>query len=96
MKQVRRIRDRCDHRWTQRRVSDYLDGDMNERHQRRLRAHAALCPDCAPMLRSLTIVLWELRELRRGPQPPTITPRVIERLREEATKRQPSDGQPRS
>ncbi|MCA1698445.1 MAG: hypothetical protein LC790_05875 [Actinobacteria bacterium] len=44
------------------------------------------------MLRSLMIVLWELRELRRAPPSVTIAPRVIERLRQEPTTRQRSGG----
>jgi Putative zinc-finger len=81
---ARRIRDRRDHRWSQRRMSAYIDGDLPPRQQRRLEAHARLCPDCGPLRRSLTILVWELRELGRNrPAGATVAPGVIERLRSE-------------
>jgi anti-sigma factor RsiW len=74
---------RSDHRWTQRRVSDYFDGELSESQRRRLLAHAELCPECGPMLRTLAIMLWELRELRRRAPEVSVVPRVLERLRHE-------------
>ncbi len=88
-----RIRKRSDHRWTQRRVSDYLDGELSPRQRRRLLAHAELCPDCGPMLRTLTVLLWELRELGRQPQV-TVVPGVVERLRQEPTLPQGENSRP--
>jgi anti-sigma factor RsiW len=89
---ARRIRERLDHRFAQRRVSDFLDGELSERHRRRLQAHAELCPDCGPKLRTLTILLWELRELSRPPAAVAIAPRVVERVRREATLAQNGGG----
>jgi anti-sigma factor RsiW len=83
MKLAHRIRERLDHRFTQRRASDYLDGELSERQRRRLQAHATLCPDCGPMLRTLTIMLWELRELGRREPEVTVVPQVVDRLRSE-------------
>ncbi len=85
MRVGRRIRDGLDHRFAQDSVSEYLDGQLSARQRRRLQAHAALCPDCGRMLRTLTIVLWELRELARRPAAVTVAPRVVERLRREPT-----------
>jgi anti-sigma factor RsiW len=85
MRLARRIRDRFDHRFARDRVSEYLDRELSERQRRRLKAHAALCPECGRMLRTLTIVLWELRELGRRPAAVTVAPRVVERLRREPT-----------
>ena len=81
---VRSLRDKRDHRWSQRHVSDYIDGELSPRQQRRLEAHAGLCPDCGRLRRSLTILVWELRELGRRRSPgTTVAGRVIERLRNE-------------
>ena len=60
----------------------YLDGELSERQRRRLLHHADICPECGPMLRSLVMLLFELRELGRRPR--TVAPAVIERIRSEA------------
>ena len=91
---VRHLRDRRDHRWSQRHMSDYVDGELAPRQQRRLEAHAQLCPDCGRLRRSLTILVWELRELGRVRSTGTTVPGgVIERLRSEPLR---SDGGPAS
>jgi hypothetical protein len=78
------MRDKRDHRWSQRRVSDYIDAELAPRRQRRLEAHARLCPDCGRLRRSLTILVWELRELGRvRPTGTTVAAGVIGRLRSE-------------
>lgn len=78
------MRDKRDHRWSQRRVSDYIDGELAPRQQRRLEAHARLCPDCGRLRRSLTVLVWELRELGRVRSTGmTVAGGVIERLRSE-------------
>jgi putative zinc finger protein len=78
------MRDRRDHRWSDRRMSDYIDGELAPRQQRRLEAHARLCPDCGRLRRSLTVLVWELRELRQvRSSGPTVVGGVIERLRRE-------------
>jgi hypothetical protein len=65
-------------------MSDYIDGDLSSRQQRRLEAHARLCPDCGRLRRSLTVLVWELRELGRiRPWRTTVAGDVIERLRGE-------------
>ncbi|MGH2713169.1 MAG: zf-HC2 domain-containing protein [Thermoleophilaceae bacterium] len=81
---ARRMRDKRDHRWSERRMSDYIDGDLAPRQQRRLEAHARLCPDCGRLRRSLTVLVWELRELgRTRARENTVAGGVIERLRSE-------------
>jgi Putative zinc-finger len=65
-------------------MSDYIDGELAPRQQRRLEAHARLCPDCGRLRRSLTVLVWELRELGRvRSSGPTVVGGVIERLRRE-------------
>jgi anti-sigma factor RsiW len=78
------MQDKRDHRWSQRRVSDYIDGELAPRQQRRLEAHARLCPDCGRLRRSLTVLVWELRELGRVRSTgTTVVGGVVERLRRE-------------
>jgi len=74
------LRMRLEHRWSQRRMSDYVDGDMSFRDRERLERHADLCPECGPLRRALFWLTVELRELRRPPER-SIAPRVIEHLR---------------
>ena len=62
-------------------MHDYLDGDLSRRGRRRLLRHADICPECGPMLRSLVLLLFELRELGRRQPSRTIAPAVIERIR---------------
>ena len=65
-------------------MSDYIDGELAPRQQRRLEAHARLCPDCGRLRRSLTILVWELRELGRVRSTGrTVAGGVIERVRSE-------------
>lgn len=79
------LRMRLEHRWSQRRMSDYIDGDMSPRERARLERHADLCPECGPLRRALSRLVVELRGLRRRPER-SIAPDVIARLR--ATERQ--------
>jgi anti-sigma factor RsiW len=77
------MRDKRDHRWTQRRMSDYIDGDLSPHQQRRLEAHTRLCPECGPLRRTLTVLVWELRELGRRRPGRSVAPGVIQRIRSE-------------
>jgi anti-sigma factor RsiW len=80
---VRRLREKRDHRWSQRRMSDYIDGRLSPRPRRRLEAHARFCPDCGRLRRSLIALVWELRRLGRARRTGTVATAVIERLRSE-------------
>ncbi|MCA1680042.1 MAG: zf-HC2 domain-containing protein [Actinobacteria bacterium] len=82
MRLTRRIRDDLDHRFTRRRVFDYLDGELSERRSRRVRDHAGRCPDCGVTLRALTILLWELRELSAPEPRQSVVAGVLRRLRQ--------------
>ncbi|MGH2761936.1 MAG: zf-HC2 domain-containing protein [Thermoleophilaceae bacterium] len=81
---ARRLRAKRDHRWSRRRIHDYVDGELSSRQQRRLEAHARLCPRCGPMLRTLTVLVWELRELGGRRPRSAVASGVVERLRAEA------------
>lgn len=72
----------AEHRWARRRLSDYIDDELPARARRRVRAHADVCSDCGPSLRSLTRVvraLCALPDLER----PRGAAGVISRLRSE-------------
>jgi anti-sigma factor RsiW len=74
------LRTMLDHRFAQRRMSDYVDGDLPAAQRRRLERHADLCPDCGPLRRALMWLVVELPGLRRPPDR-SIVPDVIDRLR---------------
>jgi anti-sigma factor RsiW len=71
-----------DHRWTQARLSDYLDGDLHDADRERLERHVHWCPECRRVLDTLRRTLKELMELRATPGE-SIAPGVIDRLRRE-------------
>jgi anti-sigma factor RsiW len=71
-----------DHRWTQDRLSDYIDGDLGSSERRRVEEHVHWCPECRRVLESLRRTLKGLMELRATPAE-SIAPSVIDRLRRE-------------
>jgi hypothetical protein len=83
-----RIRKRREHRWSWRRISDYVDGALTPAERGRLRRHADICEECGPLLRSL---LWLVSALRMLGAPPeeSIVPGVLERLRAEGLRAGP-------
>ena len=60
----RRMNARRDHRWAQSRYSEYVDGELPEREQRRLAEHEDLCPDCGRVARTLRRMLVLLPGIR--------------------------------
>ena len=64
-------------------MSDYIDGELSPRQQRRLEAHTRLCPECGPLRRTLMVLVWELRELGRREPSRSVIAAVIERIRSE-------------
>jgi len=88
---ARRLRDKRDHGWSQRHMSDYIDGDLSPRQQRRLEAHTRLCPGCGPLRRALTVLVWELRDLGRQPPSRSVSAGIIERIRSEPLPSDPAD-----
>jgi anti-sigma factor RsiW len=57
---------RRDHGWSQRRLSDYVEGDLSSRARRRLELHAADCPDCTRGIRAVRTLLRLMRSLGEG------------------------------
>jgi hypothetical protein len=58
---------RADHAWSQRWVSQFVEGDLSRRARRRLELHAAGCPDCSRGIRAMRM----LPQLTRGLEDPT-------------------------
>ena len=56
---------------TRRRMSARIDGELDERHQRRFDRHIAGCRRCARILAALRRTLADLRVLRDEPVPLT-------------------------
>ncbi len=76
------LRFHLDNRFTQRHVSEFLDGELPEVGRGRVARHAALCPRCAQLIASLRATIAALAALATRPDT-TIADRVIERLRRE-------------
>jgi len=52
-----------DHRWSQRHLSHYVEGDLSHRARRRLDRHARDCADCGRGLRALRALVYAVRQL---------------------------------
>ena len=63
----RRFNTWRDHRWSRPRYSDFIDGELPLRQQRRLAEHAEVCPECARLIATLEIMLEVLPSLRLPP-----------------------------
>jgi Putative zinc-finger len=48
----------ADHRWSQRHLSHYVEGDLARRGRRRLDRHARDCVDCERGVRALRALLY--------------------------------------
>ena len=64
-------------------MSDYLEGELGGRRQRRITRHAEACPDCGPMLRGLMRIRIVLGSFGRPRTQATVVPLVLERIRED-------------
>ena len=71
-----------EHRFSQRRLSDYVDGELHGRTRGRVSRHAAACPECGPLLRGLIQVRAVLGSIGRAPHDrPSVVPIVLTRIR---------------
>ncbi len=77
---------KLDHRWSRRRISEYIDGDLSPSERRRLERHTDICPECRRALRTLIALVLELRRLRGAARPSvaSVASRVLERLARDA------------
>lgn len=66
----RKLAHARDHRWAQPRLSEYVDGELPDRHHRRLAAHEQICPDCHRVIATLRGMIGAMRGLGRQPAPP--------------------------
>ena len=64
---IKRHRDRC--RDTRAHMSEYLDGELDERTAARVERHIRWCPNCGRMLANLSRTIGGLRALRDLPTP---------------------------
>jgi anti-sigma factor RsiW len=68
-----------DHRWAQRHLSDYVDGELSSRGRRRLDRHALGCADCGDGIRAMRALVYAVHGLGRAAgvrAPDTIFDRV--------------------
>jgi anti-sigma factor RsiW len=64
-----------------RRLSDYLEGDLSERDEARLRTHLDACAECGAELRALQRAVRGLRDLGSVEPPGDLAASVMARLR---------------
>ena len=71
-----------DHMWTRKRLSEYLDDELDPRGRGRVDRHVHLCPSCHRLLAGLRRTLEGLHGLARRPGPQiAVADAVIQRLR---------------
>ena len=75
---------RNDHRWSQRHLSHYFEGDLKDRARRRLERHAADCADCSRSLRAMKGLLRLLAGLD-GHDQVRAPDSIFDRIRNDAT-----------
>lgn len=68
------------HRWTRRRLSAYLEGELPRRAGRRLEAHLVACPQCHRTFMTLVALLGALPASHEQPLE-SLTERTVEHLR---------------
>jgi len=69
-----------EHRFADRRLSAYLDAELDAGERDRVEAHVGRCPECRRMLAALRRTVAGLHALHAEPAP-SVAEGVIERLR---------------
>ena len=64
-------------------ASDYLENELEEAEQARVRGHLALCPPCRAFLGTLQKTLEALRGLQQNQAPDTLKRETLRRLEEQ-------------
>lgn len=70
-----------EHRFAQRRLSDYVDGELPPDERERVGEHVSMCPKCREILASLRRMLKELGGLG-GTSRPGLADGIVARLRD--------------
>jgi len=52
-----------DHRWAQRRISQYVEGELSTHGRRRFDRHAQRCTDCARAVRAMRALVYAMQGL---------------------------------
>jgi hypothetical protein len=73
-----------------RRLSEWIDGDLESRLARRLEGHLSLCPDCAKRAHDLRTVGRLVAQLPRLESPEGAASRVFDRIEMETETRRPA------
>jgi anti-sigma factor RsiW len=73
---MRRLRILLDHMYTRRRLSAYLDGELDGDARRRVERHTRECGDCDKTLGALSDIGAALRHLGRVQRSPSPTGRL--------------------
>lgn len=73
-----------DHRFTVRRASAFVDGELGERATTRVERHLQVCPLCADLVRTLRATVAGLRRLRTdapsGDEQPDLVRSILDGL----------------
>jgi hypothetical protein len=85
---VRLTPARDDHRWAQRHLSHYFEGDLKARARGRLERHAADCADCSRSLRAMKGLLRLLAGVA-GHDQVRAPDNIFDRVRNDATASRP-------
>lgn len=52
-----------DHRWTQRHISQYVEGELSPRGRRRFHRHAQGCTECTRAVRAMRALVYAMQGL---------------------------------
>jgi anti-sigma factor RsiW len=80
LRRLHMLRFHRDHRWTNEHLSEYIDGELDQRGRARVERHVDVCPECRRVLATLKRTLAGLMGLR-DEEPGDIADSVIARLR---------------
>ena len=62
-------------------ASDYLEGDLSPRLQKRVERHLEWCPQCPKFIRTLQATISSLRALPRRDAPDSLRQRILDETR---------------
>jgi anti-sigma factor RsiW len=80
LRKLQMLRFHREHRWTREHLSEYIDGELDQRGRVRVERHVGVCPECRRVLATLKRTLAGLMGLR-DEEPDDIADSVIARLR---------------